>query len=258
MKRILLLGGTSESRWISRMLIERDLQVIGSVTTSSARQLFDKEVQDVMVGKFTSESLQDFLRDQRIEMVLDATHPFAAQISKNAIEVCDACHVQYIRYERPSLRDHLPHDRFTWVASLEAAALALSREAGNILVATGAKNLAPFLNDVLRNRTFFRLLPTELGRSRATEHGLGERVWWDNPNPDKESVRSFLQVKAIQAAVVKDSGPQGISLMLMELCPPMGIRLFVLERPYLNYPLVCSSAQELQSSLNLQQTCANP
>ena len=250
MNRILLLGGTSESRWISRLLLDRGLEVYGSVTTSSAEQLFSEGVKEIFVRQSRAESLQDFMADRRIEMILDATHPFAAQISKKAIELSKIMDIPYLRYERPSLKGHGLDNKVLWVKSLEDAAQTLSRESGNILVATGAKNVTPFLAEKLLGRTFFRLLPTEMGKSRAKEHGLENSVWWDGSNPTQESVGAFLKAKAIRAAVVKDSGPQGISLILSELCPAMKIRLLILERPILGYPLVCSNAQDLEKFLD--------
>ena len=242
MSRVLLLGGTSESRWISKMLLTQSMEVVGSVTTPSARGLFVPGVKKVFVGNFTDKSLEEFIKTNAVETVLDATHPFAVKISKTAMRVCRGIGIFYVRYERPRFQGD-----FSFVPSLESVAEVWSKRPGNALVATGAKKVQPFLRPELQGRVFFRLLKTEFGRTAVKQVGLArEQIWWDDPNPSAASVREFLSAHQIRCAVIKDSGPQGIALTLAEICPAMGIRLYVLQRPKIQYPLICSSPQELE------------
>ena len=249
MKKILLLGGTSESRWISRLLLDKGCDVIGSVTTEPARRLFSEGAQEILVGKFTTEALARFLRDRKIDMVLDATHPFAETVSKKAIAVCRDGATPYLRYERPSLAQSFPEGSFSWVSSLDSVATVLQNLPGNVLVATGAKRISPFLLPDLRARVFFRLLKTELADKRIEEHALSARqIWWDEASPKPESVAEFLRENKILSAVVKDSGPQGISLALSQVCPERGVKLFVLRRPEISYPAMCSGPEALEKA----------
>lgn len=226
------------------------MQVYGSVTMESARHLFSPGIREIFVGKFTKDSLEDFLKTRSIEMILDATHPFADQISALAMQVCATQRMTHLRYERPSLTQSFSPDRFEWVETLEAAAQKFLEVPGNFLVATGAKNIAPFLSEALRPRAFFRMLKTELGESRVGQYHLEGRVWWDDPDPSETSVRDFLQTHDIRSAIVKDSGSQGIAFALAKLCAALGIQLYLLCRPHLAYPLVCSSRPELEAVLN--------
>ncbi len=136
MNNILLLGGTGESRWISRMLLDRGCEVIGSVTTPSARSLFAQQVKEVFVGKFTDASLKEFLKNKGVVKIVDATHPFAVEISTLAMKISREEEIPYLRYERPSLKG-----QFTQAPSLEWVSEKLRTESGNVLVATGAKKL---------------------------------------------------------------------------------------------------------------------
>ena len=242
MNRVLLLGGTSESRWISQMLLARGVDVIGSVTTPSARALFAPGVREIFVGQFTEKSLGEFLKSKTVNTVLDATHPFAVEISNRAMQICHETKTPYVRYERPSLQGN-----FLWAPSLESVVEAWCQEHGNALVATGAKKLQPFLRLELQGRVYFRLWKTELGKAAVDQAGLApEQIWWDEPNPTAASVRDFLTAKQIRFAVVKDSGPQGMALTLASICPTLGVRLHVLERPKLRYPLAASTPHALE------------
>ncbi len=245
MNRVLLLGGTGESRWISRMLVEHGWGVVGSVTTSAAQGLFAQEVEEIFVGKFTVETLKEFVKNKRIVKIVDATHPFAVEISTIAMQISREEELPYLRYERPSLSG-----QFLNAPSLEWVAETLSTQPGNVLLATGAKHLQPFCRKEFQGRVFFRLLKTEFGRDAVCKAAISEeQLWWDDSNPSAQAVRDFLRLKKISFAVVKDSGPQGISARLAAICPEEGVRLYVLQRHSLDYPMVCSNPQELEAAL---------
>ena len=98
MKRILLLGGVTEALAIARTLGPEhiySLAGVGRVPTDLTCQ--------VRVGGYGGfEGLAQFVRDEQISLILDATHPYAAQISHNAAQAARLCGVPCWALRRPA------------------------------------------------------------------------------------------------------------------------------------------------------------
>lgn len=96
------------------------------------------------VGGFGGASgLAAYLRDQAISHVIDATHPFAAQMSRNAVAACNETQTPLLALERPAWRAG-PGDRWTHVTDPEGAARVLPDAPARVFLAIGKQNLAPF------------------------------------------------------------------------------------------------------------------
>src|SRR5690606_27568900 len=90
-----------------------------------------------------AEGLAGYLKAEGIGRVIDATHPFAAQISRNALAACAAAGVPLLALERPAWQPG-PGDRWTMVPDTEAAAARLSGPPQRVFLAIGRQNLAAF------------------------------------------------------------------------------------------------------------------
>ncbi|GAB5375362.1 MAG: cobalt-precorrin-6A reductase [Acuticoccus sp.] len=138
--KILLLGGTSEAQELAAALKREGLSFVVSLA-GRARADYPGPTR---VGGFGGvEGLAAVLRDGEFTHIVDATHPFAAEISPGAARAAAATGARYLRLERPPWRAG-PHDRFVDVASAGEAAAALPAGACAFLT-LGARNLAPFL-----------------------------------------------------------------------------------------------------------------
>jgi precorrin-6A/cobalt-precorrin-6A reductase len=139
MSRILILGGTAEARRLADCL--GDHAVITSLAGRTRNPA--QTAGEVRVGGFGgTDALAAYLREVGIEAVVDATHPFAIQISANAVAACMQEHVPRLALVRPPWHAELG-DRWTEVADAEAAAQALDGYAKAFL-AVGRQGLAPF------------------------------------------------------------------------------------------------------------------
>jgi precorrin-6A/cobalt-precorrin-6A reductase len=141
-RRVLILGGTREARELAARLVELGHEV----TTSLAGVTSDPELPrgEVRRGGFGGAAgLADYLRDREVDALIDATHPFAAQVSAHAAEAVKMGRVPMIRLERPAWRPE-PGDEWIDVADAEAAVLALPSGA-RVLLTIGRKGIAPFL-----------------------------------------------------------------------------------------------------------------
>lgn len=98
----------------------------------------------VRIGGFGGpEGLGHYLRENRVAAVVDATHPFAAQMSRHAAEACAQVGVPLAGFSRPPWQAD-PADRWTTVADLPAAALALGNAPLRVFLTTGRLGLPAF------------------------------------------------------------------------------------------------------------------
>lgn len=140
---ILVLGGTAEARALAAELVHAGEDVV----TSLAGRVREPALPPgrVRIGGFGGvEGLAAFLHAGSISAVVDATHPFAAQISANAVAAAEQAGVPLLRLERPGWADHSNAGAWTWVADVEAARAAADAYARPFLT-TGRQSLANFL-----------------------------------------------------------------------------------------------------------------
>ncbi|KAA1180003.1 cobalt-precorrin-6A reductase [Rhizobium tropici] len=134
--RILILGGTTEARALAAALASRaDLDVVLSLAGRTA----DPAPQPVPVrsgGFGGAEGLARYLRDEKIDLVIDTTHPFAARVSANAAQAATQCAVTAFALRRPAW---LPVEGDDWLSvhSVSQAIAALGTAPLRVLLATG-------------------------------------------------------------------------------------------------------------------------
>ncbi|PAZ11533.1 cobalt-precorrin-6A reductase [Streptomyces sp. SA15] len=140
---VLILGGTAEARELAAVLAaRRGLRV----TTSLAGRVAGPGVitGDVRIGGFGgAEGLADWLREQRVDALVDATHPFAETITANAARAAAATGLPLVVLRRPGWRPG-PEDRWHLVTSLSTAADLLPRLGRRVFLTTGRMGLAAF------------------------------------------------------------------------------------------------------------------
>ncbi|WKA30304.1 cobalt-precorrin-6A reductase [Bradyrhizobium roseum] len=142
MMRVLLLGGTTEASLIGRELATAGIAGVysyaGRTATPVAQPLRTR------VGGFGGvDGLAEYLRHEEITHVIDATHPFAGQISRNAVDACAKTNTPLIAYLREPWVEG-PGDKWQRVATLADAAAALPDHPARIFLAIGRQHLAPF------------------------------------------------------------------------------------------------------------------
>jgi precorrin-6A/cobalt-precorrin-6A reductase len=137
----LILGGTGEARRLAALL-PPVYRVISSLAGRVANPAHPAG--EVRVGGFGGPSgLAAYLRAERVDVVLDATHPFAARISANAALACRETGVPLVVLRRPGFEQR-PGDDWRRVGSLEAAAALLPGLADRVFLTTGRQGLAHF------------------------------------------------------------------------------------------------------------------
>jgi precorrin-6A/cobalt-precorrin-6A reductase len=141
--RILILGGTLEARQLGERLACR---AGAAVTLSLAGRTASPAPQAVPIrtGRFGGTAgLADYLKSERIDVLIDATHPYATIISVNAAQAAQATGVRFLALRRsPWLPE--PGDRWLDVETMPEAVSALGATPRRVFLALGRKDLVPF------------------------------------------------------------------------------------------------------------------
>jgi precorrin-6A/cobalt-precorrin-6A reductase len=137
--RLLILGGTGEAAALARAALARFGEAAAVTTALAGRTRHPGPIAgEVRIGGFGGAAgLGDYLVEHRIDRLIDATHPFAAEISRAARLAAERAGVPRLMLLRPAWPRH-PLDRWIEVDSIEAAALLAGRIGRRALLTVGA------------------------------------------------------------------------------------------------------------------------
>ncbi|QHP71684.1 cobalt-precorrin-6A reductase [Bradyrhizobium sp. LCT2] len=144
MTRALILGGTSDASQLAAEIARAGMDAVysyGGRTRAPADQPLPTRI-----GGFGGVSgLADYIRREGITHVIDATHPFAAEMSRNAVAACAETGTPLIALERTPWAK-TPGDNWIEVGDVDAAVAALPESPANVFLAIGRQHIAPFGN----------------------------------------------------------------------------------------------------------------
>jgi precorrin-6A/cobalt-precorrin-6A reductase len=140
--RALLLGGTGDANALAEALVRTHIDAIYSY--AGRTQIPLGHALPTRIGGFGGAAgLADYIRQERITHVIDATHPFAAEMSRHAVEACAATNTPLIGLERAPWTN-LSGDNWIEVADIDAAVGALPDAPARVFLAIGRQHIAPF------------------------------------------------------------------------------------------------------------------
>jgi precorrin-6A/cobalt-precorrin-6A reductase len=239
--RILLLGGSREANDLADALAVVGTDAIYSYAGRTSEP--QSTPLPTRVGGFGGvEGLRAFLRDNRIGQVIDATHPFAATMSTNAVTACAAEGVKLAALERPAWVSG-PGDNWTHVSDTTAAVRALPDAPCRIFLAIGRQEVGAF-----------GAAPQHHYLLRFVDAGEAPEVL---PNADvivargpfrAEDDRALLQAHRIDWVVSKNAGGQG-ALAKLEAARALGLEVIMIDRPAIPDRLVVTDVAEMMAHL---------
>jgi precorrin-6A/cobalt-precorrin-6A reductase len=229
--RVLLLGGTGEARALAALLAGR---ASIELTSSLAGRVRDPAlpVGAVHIGGFGGvDGLGEYLLSTSTDLVIDATHPFAAGISANAAAAASRLGVPLLVLQRPGWIEG-PDDVWHRVRSVEAAATMLdylSPPGSTVLLTHGRRELAPFAGDDLRHYLIRAVDPPE-GELPPNHSVLLSRGPY-TLNGERELMLS----EGVGTLVTKDSGGSMTEAKLIA-ARELGVDVVMIDRPPLPEP----------------------
>ncbi len=237
-----VIAGTGDASRIISRLREEGFEVIASATTHQGGELARRAgAAEVIVGELDTEGMVHLIRKWCVRAVVDATHPFAIEASKNAIAAARQTGAEYIRYEREEFRVFE-----SWVHEVEdfRSAAELASKLGKVVLYTaGVKNLPTFLKHCTAE-VVVRVLPAPEVVARVIELGIPpERVVAMYPRKSIALNRAIIEAYGAEVLVTKESGREGGLPEKLAAAREAGVPVVVIRRPKVQYPKVCSSVE---------------
>jgi len=252
-KCILVIAGTKDARDIIDQLLKLQADVVATVTTSFGRELLETCYGiKVYEGNLDSSGITGLVRKNNISCIVDASHPFAKEVSANAMRSCEETGAVYLRFERENtavkVNGSVEEDGVIRVRSFEAAAEAARKFEGNILLTIGSKHINVFVKRIpnYKMRLFARILPDSRMVAKCEEAGLsaGNIIALKGPFSEELNIEMLKYCKAA-VMVVKESGEAGGTDKKLNAAAKLGIPVILVERPEMAYTRKVSTVEEV-------------
>ena len=222
MKKILILGGTGDAvKLAARLAIFPEIEVISSLAGRTKKP--SALVGQVRIGGFGgADGLANYLQENSIDILIDATHPCAGQITHNgaiAAQVANIPHLMLVR----SPWEKVSGDHWIEVSSIESAAIAIPDYLNRVFITSGRQQLEPFL----RRPNIWYLMrsidPPDLQLPNS-------KVILDRGPFSLDQERQLLRDYQIQAIVSKNSGG-GATYAKVIAARELGLPIIMVQRP---------------------------
>jgi precorrin-6x reductase len=230
MKPILIFGGTTEGVQLAQQLPALGYSVTVSVATPYGAEMLHGLNVQVLTGRLTADGMAQLINSGGYGSVIDATHPYAAEVSQNIRAAAAQTGVSYERLLRPAGREE---EQSISVSSPQEAALRLCALPGNILLTTGSKDLDVFTAiPHYQQRVWVRILASEESLHRALSLGYSPKhiVAMHGPCSTELNI-ALLRQFDISLMVSKRSGAEGGFPEKVAAAKAAGVQLVVIERP---------------------------
>ncbi len=226
---VMLFGGTSEGRELAQWLARRGTAVTVCVATDYGAALLPQgRGITCHTGRLDRAGMEALMARRPFACVVDATHPYAVEVTANIKAAAEAAGLPYRRLLRSSDGEDACHK----ARDIAGAAAMLAQMPGNVLLTTGSKELEPFARPGLVERCFPRVLPTVDSLERCLRQGFppAHIICMQGPF-SRELNAALIRQFEIRTLVTKDSGGYGGFRDKAEAARETGCALLVIERP---------------------------
>lgn len=236
--KIVIFAGTTEGRRLSELLAAAGIGHTVCVATEYGELVLNRHpLVQIRQGRMDREEILTFVRAGKFSIVIDATHPFAREITQNIRAAVtemrrEGTSVSCLRLKRDETVRQA-QDVVTYFETNEACAAALEHTAGNILLTTGSKELPCYCNSgAVRDRLYVRVLPGMESFSVCMEQGIrGKQIIAMQGPFSVELNEAIIRQYQISCVVTKESGASGGYPEKVEAAKRTGAAVFVIGRP---------------------------
>ncbi len=244
---ILVFGGTTEGRQLVEWLDARDsCQVVTCTATEYGASLLPQgERVSVVQGPLSEDEKHRLMEAHDFSCIVDATHPYALHISESIAQLGATYGKEVVRIVR---EDTSEAGAWTSVRSAREAAAYLAQTSGPILLTTGTKDLACYVETLgdAAQRLYVRILPVASSLERVTELGIPVSHIIAMQGPSSAELNcALIREYGIEHLVTKRSGTAGGFEQKAEAAGACDIELVVVERPCDEQGLSLEGAQRL-------------
>ena len=230
MKKVLLFAGTTEGRMLSEYFVEHKTMVDVCVATEYREIVLpESEYLRVRVGRINKEEITALLQEENYGLVIDATHPYAVNVTENIKGAAAICQIPYERV----IRQQMDTEDAIFVNTITDAVEFLNRREGHALITTGSKELAPYTKvKGYEERLTFRMLPTVEAMQACVDNNIKAKRVIAMQGPFSEEM-NYLTLKELGAKyiVTKESGSIGGFYEKIAAAKRAGALVVVIRRP---------------------------
>ena len=223
--RALILGGTGEANQLAEQIARERIDAIYSY--AGRTQIPLGHSLPVRIGGFGgAEGLADFIQRERITHVIDATHPFAVDMSRNAVTACAAMGTALIALERAPWCK-VPGDNWIEVPDIAAAVAALPDAHARVFLAIGRQHLLPFVAKPQHSYTLRFVDPPEKAPPLREAQIIISRGPFTLAGE-----RELMRARGIEWLVARNSGGTGARAKI-EAARELSLPVIMIARPEL-------------------------
>lgn len=235
MVKVILFGGTTEGRKLADYCSRHQISALVCVASDYGAELVGESLYvRVRRGAMDQQAMEELFCREKPRLVMDSTHPYAAEVTENIQKACSRRSFSYIRVVRDrGAGEERDRGEAVWAESAKEAADYLSAGKGRILFTTGTKDLACFSHiDGFAERAYVRVLPDEKALSLCKSLGLkgGQIIAMQGPFSCEMNLALLNMVRA-DYLVTKESGGAGGFVEKLEAARAAGARTVVIGRP---------------------------
>lgn len=228
-----LILGTSEGKNILALLNKYTEDIYITTATAYGGELLKNfKFKKLNTKPLVLEELINKLKENKVKVLVDASHPYALVITENAIEACKRLGITYVRYERKSVIDNFEeNDNLIKVKDYNELHKKLLSINGTILNTTGSNNIEKFMDMKLENRIIHRVLPSIKVMEKCFKLGVKTEDIIAIKGPISYELNcGFIREYNAKAMILKDSGVQGGTEEKLRAAIDMGVKPLVIER----------------------------
>lgn len=245
---IWVIGGTKDSRdFIESFPLKKNL-IVSTATEYGGKLL--EEIKDIKIisQRMDMEQMKYFIDENKIEKVIDLSHPYAVDVSKNAIEVCRIKKIEYIRFEREQIDTPKDVIEFSNIDKMIEYIESLNK---NILITLGSNNIEKFKNLKNLKHIYFRILPKWEMIKKTEDMGILSKniIGMQGPFTKELNIAMMKQLN-IEYIVSKKGGDTGGEREKIESAKEIGVKSIFLTRPKIDYPKIFFNIEEIFKYLN--------
>lgn len=216
--KAVVFSGTSDGRRLCEVLAARGNDVTVCVATEYGASLVSGV--RVLSGRLEVPGMCDVIRDS--DIVIDATHPYAAQATENIRSACEAEGKKCLRL----IREKTDYSDCICVPDAKSAAEYLSDKSGDVFVSTGSKELPVF--EVIGGRVKARVLDTKAVHDKCRNLKIRDILYKMPPFCYEDNMRDFNGCRYL---VTKDSGKAGGTDEKLRAAKALGLEVVMIQRP---------------------------
>ena len=243
--RALILGGTGDANRLAAQIARAKIDAIYSYAGRTQIPL-GHDVPTRIGGFGGASGLADFIRRQRITHVIDATHPFAAEMSRNAVAACAETGAPLIALERAPWAK-VTGDNWIEVHDVNAAVAVLPESPAKVFLAIGRQHIAPFATRPQHTYTLRFVDPPEAALPLAADVIVSRGPF------TLDGELEMMRARGIAWIVARNSGGDGAHAKI-DAARTLGLPVIMISRPRLPERPHVESVSEVMQWLG-HRTC---